>query len=280
MKRIIIDGEQTNYFVDEQGNIFNQKTQKYLKGTIRSGYKMVKLTINKIKRDYCIHRLVAEAFLDNPKNLPQVNHIDRNKLNNNVNNLEWVNASDNIKHCNQTGKNKRQKINPINEEISERNGWKQFKDSNYWFNKDGRGCNIKTKKYLNTSMKNDGYLRYFLYLNRQRKVYLAHRLIYEVFNGEIKENYQINHIDGNKQNNHIDNLEMVTGSQNMQHSFYVLKNNVKSVLQYDLNGDFIKEYPSMSQAAKELSIDVSGISLACNKHLQSYKGYLWKIKNR
>ena len=73
---------------------------------------------------------------------------------------------------------------------------------------------------------------------------------------------------------------MVTGSQNMQHSFYVLKNNVKSVLQYDLNGDFIKEYPSMSQAAKELSIDVSGISLACNKHLQSYKGYLWKIKNR
>ena len=64
----------------------------------KSGYGRIGLTKNgKTNRKY-IHRLVAEAFLNNPNNCPEVNHIDGNKENNNVNNLEWCNHSDNIKH--------------------------------------------------------------------------------------------------------------------------------------------------------------------------------------
>lgn len=52
---------------------------------------------------YSVHRLVATAFIPNPKRLPQVNHLDGNKLNNHVANLEWCDAYDNVMHAIRTG---------------------------------------------------------------------------------------------------------------------------------------------------------------------------------
>lgn len=68
-----------------------------------SGYLRVALSNNgKIRYD-SIHRLVAEAFISNPKKLPEVNHIDGNKLNNSVENLEWVTKGENQIHAYKTG---------------------------------------------------------------------------------------------------------------------------------------------------------------------------------
>lgn len=64
-----------------------------------NGYARVGLTKDNKTRKVRIHRLVAETFIDNPHNLEQVNHIDGNKNNNKVNNLEWVNRSQNMKHA-------------------------------------------------------------------------------------------------------------------------------------------------------------------------------------
>ena len=60
--------------------------------TDRHGYLLVGLWKNNKQKTYKVHRLVAEAFIPNPYNLPQVNHKDENPLNNNVNNLEWCNS--------------------------------------------------------------------------------------------------------------------------------------------------------------------------------------------
>ena len=65
----------------------------------RNGYMYVTLSNNKKRKTIKVHRLVAEAFLDNPNSYPCVNHIDSNRKNNNVSNLEWVTYKQNMEHA-------------------------------------------------------------------------------------------------------------------------------------------------------------------------------------
>ena len=75
-----------------------QYREKILKHNIRNGYPSVTLCKNKKLKSFTIHRLVAEAFIPNPNNLPCVNHKDENRLNNFFNNLEWCTYSYNINY--------------------------------------------------------------------------------------------------------------------------------------------------------------------------------------
>ena len=89
------------YSVNENGEVKNNKTNKLIVGDINScGYYRVCLydKQNNRKQRFFRHRLVAIHFIDNPNNYDEVNHIDGNKSNNNVNNLEWVNRVYNERH--------------------------------------------------------------------------------------------------------------------------------------------------------------------------------------
>ncbi len=76
--------------------------QKYVKGCILKPqgkkYLQVHLKVSGVRKAFDIHRLVAKAFIPNPDNLPEVNHIDENKHNNRADNLEWVSREGNVKH--------------------------------------------------------------------------------------------------------------------------------------------------------------------------------------
>lgn len=77
----------------------NLKSRKVLKNRIDGhGYEHVLLYKNGKHKNYKVHRLVAKTFIPNPLNLPQVDHIDEKKDNNNVSNLRWVTASENTRH--------------------------------------------------------------------------------------------------------------------------------------------------------------------------------------
>lgn len=96
------------YEINESGEIRNVKSKKPVRGYIeKNGYVRVKFEnkcLGCVIRT-TVHRLVAEAFIPNPNNLPEVNHIDRNRSNNHVSNLEWVTHSENMKHSYSLGVN-------------------------------------------------------------------------------------------------------------------------------------------------------------------------------
>lgn len=95
-----IKGYEGFYKASNLGHIFSVKRNIILKGGINSdGYYTVMLFKNGIGKSYKVHRLIAETFIFNKKNLPQINHINGNKIDNRVENLEFVTSKENIKHA-------------------------------------------------------------------------------------------------------------------------------------------------------------------------------------
>lgn len=82
------------YLITENGTVINSQTNKVLK-PCNNGNGYLYVSLGRKNHRY-IHRLVAEAFIPNPDNLPQIDHIDTDKTNNNVSNLRWVTRKQNI----------------------------------------------------------------------------------------------------------------------------------------------------------------------------------------
>jgi len=106
-------GYETHYEVSNLGNVrsiermvnnrlhngLKKSPAKLLKqGKSKSGYFIVSFCVDGLKSNQTVHRLVARAFISNESNKPQVNHKDGNKLNNHIDNLEWMTASENGLH--------------------------------------------------------------------------------------------------------------------------------------------------------------------------------------
>lgn len=93
-----------NYIISTFGRVYNTKYERFLKACLNnSGYRTVNLYQDGVKTSISIHRLVAETFLSNYLNKDWVNHIDGNKENNHVSNLEWATPSENRIHAYRTG---------------------------------------------------------------------------------------------------------------------------------------------------------------------------------
>lgn len=138
------------------------------------------------------------------------------------------------------------------------------------------------EKILTPQMEKNGYIRFVLSKNGKMYRILAHRAVAETFIENYSNKSQVNHKDGNKLNNRVENLEWVSAQENTLHS---LKNNlrkpqkVKKIAQFDKNMQFIKLWNSAKDIELELKIHTSHIYSCCNNKLKQAKGYIWKYEN-
>lgn len=110
MKWIDCEEFEKLYKISESGEVFSVRSGIFLKGSLSNcGYPVVTLQNKGFKKTMSVHRLVAKAYIPNPENKPQINHIDGNKQNNNVSNLEWSTHSENMKHAHEIGLARSQK---------------------------------------------------------------------------------------------------------------------------------------------------------------------------
>ncbi|MEG2018479.1 MAG: HNH endonuclease, partial [Clostridium sp.] len=122
---------------------------------------------------------------------------------------------------------------------------------------------LKTNKPLKPYKENNGYLRVGLWDGSCYKRFSVHRLVYENFIGKIDEGKQINHKDGNKENNSIENLEEVSCSENNLHAHRTglhINNGSKPVDKYGLSGEFIESFSSLTEACKAMNSSTGNMS--------------------
>jgi len=102
----------SDYFVSNRGDVISRKfgKEKILSPSTTTGYKKVSLSKNGKSYNFQVHRLVGEAFIKNPKQLPIVNHKNGDKLDCRLINLEWASRSDNAQHYEREIKPKNKKV--------------------------------------------------------------------------------------------------------------------------------------------------------------------------
>jgi hypothetical protein len=326
-----------NYEVSNLGNVRNKKTGRILKSYNKGGYYVVGLSDIKTKT-LQIHRLVCQAFVPNPENKPQVNHIDKNGLNNNVMNLEWNTVLENNIHRSNgviqtTNQNmsiyrvdkdtneKLEKYDSIEsagewafkqglvknihsgrtnisnmirgiykiscgfkwileeQESLENEIWKQIiiknKDTtNYYVSSLGRFKNSKGIIMKDYKPHHSGYI----YVRVNKDKYALHRLIAFTFLENPENKPFVNHIDGDKTNNALINIEWNTPNENSLHSNKIglNKGNKRKIVQYDLEMNKIQDFNSIVEASKNLNMSQSNIKAVLYNKQKTAGGFIFK----
>lgn len=205
-KQIIINGNKTNFWIEDTGRLRNSKTKRWLKGAYNKGVHFYSLYFRGKQYVFYTHRLVAKYFVPNPDRLPIVRHKDGDKTNNFYLNLEWVSNEKAQEYASQMCQKKKGSRLRIN--IDDYPEIAQFRNSPYYATKDGDILNLDKKIKMRTE-KSGNYLRVQTAYNLHGKHFLVHRMVWEAFNGKIPDKYDIDHIDGNPHNNALNNLEAV-----------------------------------------------------------------------
>lgn len=268
MKQIILDGELTPFYITENGMLYREDTNHWYKPYESGGYLSYHIKWKNKTYPRRIHRLIAEYYIPNLDNKPYVHHKDHNRFNNSIENLEWTTEKENS-----SSKIQRQSQSAhINEKIEyEKEEWKQYLDTEFYVSNMGRVKNIRTHNVLKGNIRETGYIRYGLRYNGKIHSFNGHNLVWLVWHGPQKG--VINHINGDKLDNRLSNLEDISQSENL------IKANIPSRMpignSLEPNGPLIKIFESQGRAAKYYNINAGTINKALYNSWRA-GGYYWR----
>lgn len=166
--------------------------------------------------------------------------------------------------------------------------WKLIKETNNYEVSNKGNVRRKLKegyKLLKPFEDKDGYLKVCLCENQKRIYRFVHRLVGIEFIENTYNKPTINHKDGNKKNNNVENLEWATIKEQNNHALISGLRNMKNdgcskeVEQYDLDGNLINIYQSANEAHRQTGFSQGHISEVCRGEKNTYKNYIWKYKN-
>ena len=227
-----------------------------------------------VKKIYQAHRIIWESI--NQQIIPedyQIHHINNDKQDNSIENLMLVTRQQNMIYKGNKCKGMKNKSRQ-NVEIKCDNFNYHHIYTNFGANKYGQIYNKKTKRCSIGNLLSDGYFIITLSQNDlPKKTVVVHRFVYECYNGNIPDKMEINHKDLNRQNNCIDNLELVTRSENMKPAHKARKYKTKIEITTDKPIEYIKLDIKMKESDDEFTED--------EKQLidKKYNAMINKIKN-
>lgn len=146
---------------------------------------------------------------------------------------------------------------------------------------------MRIERIMTPRVKRNGYAQIGLYQDGKAKSYTIHRLVAIVFIPNPNGFPYVNHKDEDRLNNSVDNLEWCTPSYNIHYGTAIKKLSdakrnhpamSKPVLQFNLDGTFVAEYPSANEAARMTGIKQGNISSCCNRTTKSTNGFIWRYK--
>jgi len=265
-------------------------------GRIREKQKCKLLTPNKCCAGYAVtsirnknikfHRIIAQNFLPNFENKKTVEHKDDNKMNNKLYNLKWATHKEQQQFVKEKKSRKSQKGIKIdtNIDILEDEIWKvitQFPD--YEVSSKGRikypirkGNTPYKKRITYGGTCGTGYKTFSFRNDKINFKTVIHRIVAIEFIENERNCKIVNHKDGIKTNNDVQNLEWCTNSQNTQHAH---DNNLisgkRKIYQLDINNNIINKWNSIKEAYEKLNLSRTAINGVLNGRKKTSGGYYW-----
>ena len=231
-----VEGYNGLYLISDNGDVFSVRSNRLLTPRVdRGGYKAIELNLNGIAKKMFVHRLVAEAFIPNPDNLPIINHKDENPRNNSVDNLEWCSYQYNTSY------------GTCQERRIKNTCFKRGSD------------NPQAKKVYQFDMDGNLIAEYGSVIDAAIQTGLNHKSISKACNGKLKKYSEcVWSYDGTF---HYDKVKHY-------------KPRFGAIRQYDLQGNLIAEYNTLDEI-REAGFNPQNVNRVCRGERKTYMNFIF-----